>query len=255
MTSAISSIPRNALQRSLYSVSPGANFSAEFQANFAKTKEAMQAGAQDQADEALSQTLGQTQMESAQRLSLDKVSEYQFAALLDKAYANKALDDPQAFLKTLDAGELEQLRVQHGLGDSIKVDGLSREGAANLLLPKGYSVDLNADGIVETGIGKLGGFFPPRDAPDALKTAWFTATDKMSEGDVMTYGLTMHDAVYGVHIGDALPPVKPTDQMSTYRDFVANYLAAIKKDHSYMQPGQYEHVKSFFERFGALMNS
>ena len=65
----------------------------------------------------------------------------------------------------------------------------------------------------------------------------------------------MHDAVYGVHIGGASPQVKPDDQMATYRDFVASYLAAIEKDHGYMRPGQYERDKSFFERLSGLMKS
>jgi hypothetical protein len=254
MTSEVSALPRTALQRALYSVSPGENFGAEFQANFARAKQAMESGTADQADEALSQTLGQTQMESAERRSLDKAAEFQFAALLDKAYANKALDDPQAFLKSLNAGEMEQLRVQHGLADDIQVEGLSREGASNLLLPNGYSVDLNGDGLIETGRA-MGGGFPPRDAPDKLKSAWFTATEKMDDGEVMSYALMMHDSVYGMHIDGAPAQIKPDDEMATYRDFVDNYLAAIKQNHSYMAPGQYERENSFFERLAGLMRS
>lgn len=254
MTPEVSALPRNALQRSLCWASPDANFGADFQANFARAKAALEAGAQDQTDAALSQTLGQTHMESAERLSLDKAGQFQFAALLDKAYANKALDDPQAYLKTLNAGEMEQLRVQHGLADDIQVEGLSREGASNLLLPRGFNVDLNGDGLFETGLARSAGF-PPRDAPDGLKNAWFEATEKMDAGEVMTYTLMMHTAVYGFHIDGATPQVKPDDQMATYIDFVDNHLAAIKQSHGYMAPGQYEREKSFFERLAGLMKS
>ncbi|MCV2370784.1 hypothetical protein [Roseateles oligotrophus] len=255
MTQEINSLARTAMQRSMYSATPNSNFAADFRASFAQAKALMQDGEQEQAELALSQTLGQTQMESAERRALGVAAEFQFAALLDKAYAGNALDNPQAFLKSLSAGEMEQLRVQHGLADEIQIDGLSREGASNLLLPNGFSLDLNADGFEEVGLARTG-HFPPRDAPDSFKTAWFAATEKMDEGQVMDYAFMMHTAVYGFGMGDApAAPVNPVDQMSTYRDFVDNYLAAIKQSHGYMAPGQYERDNEFFERLAGLMHA
>lgn len=254
MTQDIAALPRTTAQRGHYSASPSANFSAEFRVNFAQAQAAAQTGTQAEAEAALGQTLGLTQMESAGRRALDMASEFQFAALLDKAYAANAMDDPQAYLKTLSAGELEQLRVQHGLADTLKVDGLSREGASNLLLPTGVSLDLNADGIDEVGLARMG-HFPPRNAPDAFKAAWFAATENTDEGELATQSLMMSSGVYGIQLGDAATPSEPADDMATYRRIVDNILASMERGRGTMAPGQYERDQAFFGRLSQLMGA
>uniref|UniRef100_UPI00321FA0DD hypothetical protein n=1 Tax=Zoogloea sp. TaxID=49181 RepID=UPI00321FA0DD len=129
------------------------------------------------------------------------------------------------------------------------------EGARNLLLPEGYSVDLNQDGFDEVGAARVI-HFPPKAAPAAVREAWFQATASMETGDVMTYGLMMHGAIYGLRIDDTTTtvPRKP-DDTDSYRQVVADFLAALEDQRGLLTPEQYARDKDFFTRLGALLNA
>lgn len=59
------------------------------------------------------------------------------------------MGNARQFLGTLSAKELDAVRQNHCLADPIDTGSLSEEGAENPLLPEGYSVGLNHDGIDE----------------------------------------------------------------------------------------------------------
>lgn len=136
-----------------------------------------------------------------------------FGALLNKA--GEELNGEQTakqVLSNMSPDEIKLVQKATGLVDPIRPSSLSDEGAINLLAQpdKTGMVDLNNDGIVEVGVGKMI-TFPPVNAPAAVHRAWEKATENMSEGDKMTMQLHMHTATYGIHIDgvaskEALPP-------------------------------------------------
>ncbi|BBB27102.1 hypothetical protein [Amphritea japonica] len=154
--------------------------------------------------------------ESLKLLNLRGLSEQQvgdFAALLDKA--NNQLEGSRSakqVLTDMSSDELNLLQQATSLAKPIQIDSLSDEGATNLLAQpdKTGMVDLNNDGIVEIGIGRMV-TFPPVNAPPSVHKAWDSATENMSEGDKMTLQLHMHIATYGIQMDGvpskaALPP-------------------------------------------------
>ena len=65
----------------------------------------------------------------------------------------------------------------------MRVSIMSQEEALNFILPQSESVDLNNDGYAGRGNGKFEFIFPPPNAPDKVKEAWYAATDHMSDKD------------------------------------------------------------------------
>lgn len=176
-----------------------------------------------------------------------------YAAILAKAYEGNALEDPKAFLQSLDCEELELVRKNHCLANTINTQALSREGAYNLLLPDGYTVDLNRDDIEEIGAAKTI-HFPPRNAPEEFKAAWFEATKDMKEMDAATHGLTIYLGMHSLPIGDGVPArTMPTEAMGSYRAVIANYLAMLKTYRSMLPAGQYERDTAFFGKLERLI--
>ncbi|WP_415903482.1 hypothetical protein ACMXYR_07150 [Neptuniibacter sp. QD29_5] len=150
-------------------------------------------------------------------LSDEQVSD--FSALLDKA--NSQLENDKSakqVLSDMSQKEMKLLQKSTGLVDPISVSSLSREGAHNLLAQpdKTGMVDLNNDGIVEIGAGKMV-TFPPVNAPASVHKSWEAATEGMSEGDKMIMQLHMHHAVYGFQIEgiESKEALAPEDQWST----------------------------------------
>lgn len=147
--------------------SPGtpAEVGTTFDAYLDETREA----AADNADLRLSRRLTELEREI-------------FQAVIQQAEQGKVLDDPKAFLNGLNAREMEVVRKAHGLADPIMTEGLDREGASNLLrAPEAYR-DLNDDGFVNVGKGRLWRY-PPPNAPQAVHDAWEAATEGMPEGE------------------------------------------------------------------------
>ena len=87
---------------------------------------------------------------------------------------------------------------------------ISEEGARNLLLPEGYAVDLDADGIHEVGLAKTASF-PPANAPAEFREAWFQASAGIDDGLRMGYALIMHGAMYGWTLAESSPTARVPD--------------------------------------------
>jgi len=122
----------------------------------------------------------------------------EFVTVLEKAADEGGFSDPKAFLKSLTADEREILQITQGLADPIterEIDGLSDEGALNLLLPPGAQRDWNGDAIYT--VGRANGFrFPTDGTPADVKSAWEEATAGLSEKDLMlAEGLMMANLI------------------------------------------------------------
>jgi hypothetical protein len=98
-----------------------------------------------------------------------------FEQIIDKAVATGGYYDPQKFLNNLSTEELAVLQHIHCLADPIKPQGLSKEGALNLLYSPDQSKDINNDGLSDVGLAKMWKY-PPPNAPEAVKKAWKEAT-------------------------------------------------------------------------------
>lgn len=113
-----------------------------------------------------------------------------FAGVLAKAYDEGAYVDPKSFLKGLSEEEMKVIQNAHWLADSIQVDSLTEEGALNLLIPPAAQVDLNHDGLTQSGRA-FGLRFPDSTTPPEVVVAWEQATEGMSTQALMTYQLEM----------------------------------------------------------------
>jgi hypothetical protein len=246
-------------QRMLRTQTPDAGFFSAFQAAYGQyagssTSVAASTSTSDTVSlSPLAQALGQTHMEMATRRGVSAKDEAAFAGILNRAYATGGMDDPAAFLQTLSREELGIIQRVHSLGAAIDPSSLSKEGAYNLLLPDGYSVDFNRDGMEDLGAGR-GIHFPPRDAPQAVVDAWNTASQGMDEGDLLTYSLVMHSAIFGIRIGDG-PATggMPSDSIDSYRTVVGNYLDMLERLRGQLPVGQYARDKPFFTELRALL--
>ncbi|WP_079437010.1 hypothetical protein [Zoogloea sp. LCSB751] len=255
--------PITASQRHSYAETPDSSFYQTFQSAFAAAKVVADGGATGPqaaagqagptSSEALEAILGRTHAELSALRDVGADSQAVYAGVLNKAYGSGAMGNARQFLGSLSAEELEAVRRNHCLAEPINVAAISEEGARNLLLPEGFSVDLNGDGFEEVGAA-LTAHFPPDDAPAAVREAWFQATAAMPDGDAMTYGLMMHDAVYGLRIdGHNTPSPYKADDMDSYRQIVSNFLAALEAQRGFISSEQYARDKDFFTRLGALL--
>lgn len=242
--------PITASQRRSYREAPDSSFYAAYQAAF--QAQGNQAATPDDAP-SLERILGATHTELSAMRGVSTESQAVYSAVLNKAYSAGGIDNARQFLATLSALEMDAVRQNHSLAEPIDTASLSEEGAANLLLPEGYSVDLNRDGIDEVGAARTM-HFPPRDAPAEFREAWFQATAGMDEGSMMTYGLMMHDAVYGMQIdGQSQGSPYAVDSLDSYRRIISNYLASLEANKGFLADGQYARDKDFFSRLQALL--
>jgi hypothetical protein len=194
----------------------------------------------------LAELLGDVHGELSRRRDVSQDEQASYAAILNRAYSQGAMSDPQGFLKSLSSQELAVVQHNHCLADPIDPSSLSREGAYNLLLPEGWRADLNGDDIIEVGIGRLIQF-PPADAPAGFRDAWIEATKGMKEMDIATYGLVMFTSMHTLPIGDRpMQRTLPTDSIDSYRKVVANILAMLDRFHGMLPAGQYERDTAFF---------
>lgn len=119
---------------------------------------------------------------------LDQVRQDSVEALYTAGRSAVRSGQARSFLAGLDTASLALLQNAASLADPINVGALSEEGAENLLLAPTEGVDLNGDGLLQTGAALLF-TFPPVDASPALRAAWEEATAGMSERDVMMLSL------------------------------------------------------------------
>lgn len=199
---------------------------------------------------ALDELFGATEVELQKRREIDAETSERFALLLAEAYRTGALEAPVAFLASLSNSDLEVIRRVQSLADPIDVGALSIEGAYNLLLPGGYKVDFNRDGLSEVGCAKTC-FFPPVDAPETFRTAWVRATDGMGEQDAMVYSISLWGALHPVVSANpdfSLSETVRTDLLSTYRRLIQERLDSNEAYRALLARGQYERDKMFFTR-------
>lgn len=236
---------------------PGDDFFSSFEAAYAAyegvSSAVSGAGPATKSDTLLADLMGASHMALSARRGIDAGDQAVYAGILARAYAGGGMDDPAGFLQSLNREELAVVQHMHCLADPIDPAGLSREGAYNLLLPEGYAVDFDHNGIQEVGLAKSIAF-PPLDAPQGFKDAWFAATEGMDEGEVMSYGLMMHNMLYSIPVGGGDPvPIAASDRLASYRDGVAAYLKSIESFRSQLAEGQYERDLAFFSRLQRIL--
>lgn len=245
-------MPITAEQRRSTRETPGSSFYETYQAAFAAQKGSA-GDTSTPMSKSLEAILGKTHTELSAMRGVSEECQATYAGILNKAYNSGGLGNARQFLSSLSATELDAVRQNHCLANAINPAALSEEGAENLLLPEGYSVDLNHDGMEEVGEARTLSF-PPKDAPVAFKEAWYQATADMDAGMAMSYGLLMHGAVYGIPIdGQSHGPLHAPDRIETYRDIVTNYLASLEEHRGMLADGQYERDKAFFGKLQTLL--
>ena len=162
----------------------------------------------------------------ARRLSVEQMDD--FSALLEQAHQklDGQQDVPKArqttakqVLSGLSSDDLHLVQQAAGLVDRILVSSLSEEGATNLLVGRDQAsmVDLNNDGLVEIGAGKMI-TFPPVNAPEYVHQAWAEAIEDLpDDGTKLHLQLQMHTMTYGVRINDQATKqaLAPEQQWST----------------------------------------
>lgn len=124
------------------------------------------------------------QTENAQQLRQE------YGELLVQAHESGGYAAPKDFLQSLDDDQLEVVQKVHHLADLIGVASLTEEGALNLLLPPAAQVDLNHDGITQSGAAN-GLRFPDSNTPLEVVQAWEEATAGMTFGERMTHEFRM----------------------------------------------------------------
>ncbi|QDV25392.1 hypothetical protein [Aureliella helgolandensis] len=106
----------------------------------------------------------------------------QFGELLQRGYQEGAYATPKAFLSSLSKSELEVVQNVHWLAEPPQIESLTEEGALNLMLPPVAQVDVNGDGLTQSGAA-YGLRFPDSRTPADVATAWEQATEGMSWGE------------------------------------------------------------------------
>jgi hypothetical protein len=254
----VNSITPNAIQQRRMIQSPGANFFTDFKTAYKHYQPASPTSSPadakpSEADTSLSDVMGLTFTEMAAVRGTSANDQTAYAAILNRAYSQGGMDDPVAFLKSLTPQEQGVVQRAHCLADPFDASTMSKEGAYNLLLPEGYQVDFNHDGIQEVGAAKTF-TFPPLDAPEQVKRAWLTATQNMDEGDMITYGLEMHGMQYGINVNDqSSKALAPTDQIDSYREGVDKFLTSLEYFKASMSADQYVRDKAFFSDMKRLL--
>jgi len=114
----------------------------------------------------------------------------EYGEVLERAFTEGGYAQPKDFLKKLTTDELKVVQNANWLADSIEVNSLSEEGALNLLLPGAAQVDLNQDGMTQTGLA-YGVKFPDSNTPLEVVEAWDEATADLSFGEKSIYELQM----------------------------------------------------------------
>lgn len=197
----------------------------------------------------LQKLMGETYTVMADRRGIAEADRFAYAGILNKAYSSRGMEYPQAFLQSLSPAELAIIQREKSLAEPIQPTQLSKEGASNLLLPTGYTLDLNHDGYEEIGLALTSGF-PPRDAPIEFQQAWAETIDSMDEGDVMTYSVMMHVAVVGIRVDTTLSqaPLHATDKLQSYTEVLASLLANLPAQLPYIGLAQMQKDQEFYTR-------
>lgn len=192
--------------------------------------------------------------------SVQASEEYQ--NLLLKAHAANAYAAPQAFLQQLDSAALATLQHANNLAQPIDVNGLTLEGALNLLIPAPAQVDRNGDGLTQTGAGSTLRF-PDSRTPANVADAWHEATADLPPGERMTRELQMKFEIVTANLrlnerSEYVRTIEPGDPEFvnpqaapgySYLAKVRQTLDSIEYFKNQTKPEQYASDKSFWTAF------
>lgn len=174
-----------------------------------------------------------------------------YLTVLEKASAQDGLSDPKAFLKSLSPQELHALQTIHSLADPINPDGLTEEGAQNLILPPNQAEDVDHDGFNMVGLAKMWQF-PPNNAPDSVKQAWKTATKDLNGNDLALMASFMPLVIPGMTNGSAYLP-EDTDYSALTAKTIEGLEYAKRFDKEWQRPVR-ENQIALLEKFQAALD-
>ncbi|MCG8653158.1 MAG: hypothetical protein MI861_25180 [Pirellulales bacterium] len=185
-----------------------------------------------------------------------------YGGVLSKAYGQGAYVAPKSFLRSLSPGELEAVQRVQGLVDPIRVDTLSEEGALNLLIPPAAQVDLNRDGLTQSGAA-YGIRFPNSTTPREVALAWEEVTDGMPESDRMIHELRMVMPVLLSNMSvdsdgtvRLRPPGDPefsnpmNDSDYSFVGVTESWMAHLDYFRNQIEPERYDKEMAFWQQFG-----
>lgn len=189
-----------------------------------------------------------------------------YGELLLKAHSENAYVKPQEFLSSLSKDELKTVQTVHSLAAPIDANGLTEEGALNLLLPPPAQVDLNNDGLTRSGVG-FGIRFPDSNTPPEVTAAWEEATAGMPIQEKMMYELRMKLPLLTANIvldanGAFSHVVEPGDPAFknplaepgySYIDATQDWLDNLEFAKNLISPERYDQDKDFWTRFQGLL--
>jgi len=184
-----------------------------------------------------------------------------FALLLEEAHEQQENNiSAKEVLNNMSKSELQLLQTATSLAAPINVNSLSKEGAINLLAQPDNTglVDLNNDGIVESGAARRM-IFPPVNAPAHVKDAWDKATEGMSFEDKMILELNLHISIYGVEINGMPTKQPPTPEQQWGSENLIEWFATLRGglERSVIDEGWTEHNKvtrDFYDKFESLLS-
>lgn len=195
---------------------------------------------------------------------------------VDKLQANKdrflelvtqseqAMGDAKSQLLQLDREDRAVLQKVHGLADEITddmINGMSKEGAANLLRMRGDGLDENNDALTEVGMARLFQF-PNSNTPGDVVEAWEQATAGMSAMEKMMAQTPMMLSVLTANISvskdgsvrvaepgdsDFVNPFAQDD--FSWVNWGQEYLEYLEGNQTKMNAGQYFQSRSFMSAF------
>lgn len=189
-----------------------------------------------------------------------------FGDILQKAQAEGAYIHPKAFLKSLTREQLETVQHVQGLADAVEIDQLNEEGALNLLLPPAAQIDLNKDGLTQSGKA-YGIRFPDSTTPPDVAAAWDEATKDMDLGQRMMYELQIKMPVLLANIvlnsdgtfSHQIPPGDPEfknpmiDAEYSYIDVTQRHIDYLNDFKNQIEPVRFEKDMAFWKQFQKLL--
>ncbi|MEZ6090187.1 MAG: hypothetical protein R3C05_19600 [Pirellulaceae bacterium] len=190
----------------------------------------------------------------------------QYGSILIRAVNEGGYSDPKGFLRKLPSDELDAIRQIQRLVDPIDVTSLSEEGALNLLIPPVAQVDLNRDGLTQSGVA-FGIRFPDSRTPLPVAEAWEAATADLSWSEKAFHELQMKLPVLLANIhtnpdGTFSHQVEPgdpefvnpmADENYSYTDAVQNQLDYLDAFRDQIDPLRYLRDHAFWTKFKAAL--
>ncbi|QEG39667.1 hypothetical protein [Roseimaritima ulvae] len=189
-----------------------------------------------------------------------------FNHLMLEALDANAYAAPQAFLTQLDSSQLSTIQHIHHLAEPIAVDQLNMEGSLNLLLPPPAQVDLNNDGLTQSGAAQTIRF-PDSRTPRAAADAWYEATASLTPAERSLRELQMKTDVLfaNIHLdadgrfshrsepGDADWVNPMADPNYSYVSKTRDILESIEYFKNQTPPEQYARDRQFWSEFQSAL--